>query len=162
MTEQFPVQTATVQQLLERARIEAQFDLSRARGSPRWPEAVAFLREWLSADVQERIRAVVDAKSSAWPAAYHTFWGMGVRNALREAGFGEAELDVRNLDNVYVELVEEAVGLAAAVEARGQAIVGDLVDTATDRKPGFWRRLGRGLAEFGGQVLSGYLRGGRG
>lgn len=36
-------------------------------------------------------------------------WGMGVRNALREHGFGEEPFGVRNLDNIYVPLIEEAV-----------------------------------------------------
>lgn len=42
-------------------------------------------------------------------AGYHMGWGMGVRNALREHGFGEEPFGVRNLDNIYVPLIEEAV-----------------------------------------------------
>lgn len=100
---------SNIDELLDRAHIEASFDLSRARCSPLWPQAVAFLAGYFSPDLILRIRQVVESKSPHWPARYHSFWGMGVRNALREAGFGEREFGVLNLDNVYVELVEEAV-----------------------------------------------------
>lgn len=99
----------SAESLLERALREEREDLEIARRSPLWPSAVAFLAGHFTAAVALQIRQVVESKSPDWPAAYHSFWGMGVRNALRNAGFGERELGVRNLDNVYVELVEEAV-----------------------------------------------------
>lgn len=95
--------------LLERALQEEREDLAIARRSPLWPSAVAFLAGYFTPEVIAQIRQVVERKSPDWPAGYHSCWGMGVRNALRTAGFGERELGVRNLDNVYVELVEEAV-----------------------------------------------------
>lgn len=95
--------------LLERAEREHAEDLATARQSPLWSPAVRFLREWLSPMVRFQIRELVDKQSRDWPVAYHSFWGMGVRNALRDRGFGEDALGVLNLDNVYVELVEEAV-----------------------------------------------------
>lgn len=39
----------------------------------------------------------------------HFGWGMAVRNILRQHGFGEKELGVHNLDDIYVALVAEAL-----------------------------------------------------
>ena len=46
-----------------------------------------------------------------WSVPYHFFWGMGVRNLLREKGFGEEYFHIHNLDDIYVALVEEALKL---------------------------------------------------
>ena len=93
--------------LWEQAKQQEAADLAMARPHPLWATAVQFLREHLSADVQAQIREAIPTE--AWPAAYHTFWGMGIRNALREAGYGEGPFGIANLDNIYVELVEAAV-----------------------------------------------------
>lgn len=84
-------------------------DLAQASMSPLWLEAVAFLRRELTQDVQAQIRQLIASKSSDWPAGYHMFWGMGIRNLLREHGYGEQEFGIANLDNVYVPLIEAAV-----------------------------------------------------
>lgn len=100
------------------ARQAAKHDLAVARASSLWTTAVAWLRGYLSDDVKVKIRAAMQ-KPEDWPAAYHTFWGMGIRNALRTNGFGEQEFLVQNLDNIYVEMVEAAVtSVPAAVEAQ--------------------------------------------
>lgn len=39
----------------------------------------------------------------------HFGWGMAIRNSLRSAGFGEEELGVHNLDDVYRALLDSAV-----------------------------------------------------
>jgi hypothetical protein len=39
----------------------------------------------------------------------HLGFGMGIRNLLRRGGFGEEQLGVHNLDDVYVAFIEEAV-----------------------------------------------------
>jgi hypothetical protein len=92
---------------MDRAKQLEAIDLGIARVSPRWPLAVAFLRAHFSAETAAQIRDAMPTED--WPAGYHTFWGMGVRNALRSAGFGEREFAIGNLDNIYVQLVEEAV-----------------------------------------------------
>jgi len=72
--------------------------------------AVAFLRQHLAAvavDVREAIRK----DPEHWITPYHFGWGMGVRNALRTAGFDEAYWPIWNLDDLYVALVERALAV---------------------------------------------------
>lgn len=97
--------------LLARAEQQRVSDLAIARTAEpvKWDAAVRFLRGWLSPTVQDMVREVIRIKTPDWPAAYHLGWGMGVRNGLRQHGFGEKDFGVLNLDNIYVELVEEAV-----------------------------------------------------
>lgn len=40
---------------------------------------------------------------------HHLGIGMGLRNLLRSAGFGEKELGVENLDDYYVDILIEAI-----------------------------------------------------
>lgn len=95
--------------LLDRAAREEASDLRIARASELWPKAIQFLHGWFTPGVQQQIREVINIKSPDWPAGYHMSWGMGVRNILRESGFGEEAFGVKNLDNIYVPLVEAAV-----------------------------------------------------
>ena len=88
-------------------------DLAAARTSSSWPKAVAFLRDYLAPHAAE-IRAAM--KTPAWPWEYHTGWGMALRNVLRSRGFSETAFDIKNLDNVYVQLVEEAVAEPVAID----------------------------------------------
>lgn len=85
----------------------AQADLAIARAESLWPKAVEWIRGYLEPQVQRQIAQVIGTPD--WPAAYHFGWGMGMRNALRRNGFGEREFGIQNLDNIYIELVEEAV-----------------------------------------------------
>ena len=100
---------STMSELFDRADREAASDLKIAKRSEKWSQAVTHLRAWLTPNVQQQIRELVNIKSTDWPAGYHSFWGMGVRNELRQAGYGEQEFGVMNLDNIYIELIEEAV-----------------------------------------------------
>lgn len=70
-------------------------------------DAIAFLRRNLVD--QEAIADTIQREGPTWYAGYHFGWGSKVRNLLRDNGFGEKELGVENLDDVYVKLVEEAV-----------------------------------------------------
>ena len=97
-----------MKELMDRALREEATDMKIARASELWPKAVSFLRDWLSPSVRQQIREVINIKSPDWPSGYHLGWGMGVRNALREHGFGEKPFGVMNLDNIYVPLVEES------------------------------------------------------
>jgi hypothetical protein len=90
------------------AEARAAVDLAKGRSSDLWPAAVARLRTLL---VEEAplVRAAIAARPDDWIAPHHFAWGMVIRNLLRREGFGEQELGVENLDNVYVELIEEAM-----------------------------------------------------
>ncbi len=70
---------------------------------------IEFLRNFLLDKVKEQIRKAIDKNKLNWFAPYHFHWGMGIRNALRNAGYGEKYFGIDNLDDIYVELVEEAV-----------------------------------------------------
>ena len=94
-----------------RAVAEEREDLAKARLSPLWPQAAAMLRAEIPADEQQQIRASIAVNPEAWSTPYHFWWGMSIRNVLRDRGFGERNFLIRNLDNIYVRLVEEAVKL---------------------------------------------------
>lgn len=47
--------------------------------------------------------------SASTPTPFHFGGGMAVRNFFRTEGFGEKELGIDNLDNVYVSIIEQAV-----------------------------------------------------
>lgn len=69
--------------------------------------AVEFLQKYLQ--TKEDIKSVILKNPEGWFAPYHFGWGMAIRNALRTEGFGESYFGIGNLDDIYVELVEEAV-----------------------------------------------------
>lgn len=96
---------------MRRAVVEAQEDLAKARQSPLWPKAVALLRAEIWPSDQEQIRVSIVANPESWSTPYHFWWGMSIRNVLRDRGFGERDFKIRNLDNIYVALVEDAVKL---------------------------------------------------
>lgn len=72
--------------------------------------ALKMLAEEL-ASAKDEIKKAFDADPENWVAPYHFFWGMSVRNLLRKKGFGEDYFGIHNLDDIYVWLVEEALGL---------------------------------------------------
>jgi hypothetical protein len=57
------------------------------------------------------ILAAYRANPERWYVGSHFYWGMAVRNLLREKGFGEEYFGVHNLDDIYIALVEEALNL---------------------------------------------------
>ena len=93
--------------------------------------AAAHLRSWFPEEDRERLRQTIarhgryswifhlhDDEVAKEPshqgkaviaARGHLRFATLVRNELRTSGFGESELGVRNLDDVYVFLVEEAL-----------------------------------------------------
>ena len=68
-----------------------------------------FLSELISEKDKRKIRKEIMKDSVGWFAPYHFTWGMAIRNALRQNGFGEEYFMIENLDDIYVELVEDAV-----------------------------------------------------
>ena len=94
-------------------------------------EAAAHLRSWLPEADRQRLRKIIsehghyawifhlhDEEVAAEPshrskaviaARGHFQFATAVRNELRCSGFGERELGVQNLDDVYLFIVEEAM-----------------------------------------------------
>lgn len=108
----------TIESMEHPAQLEEVEDLARAMASPTWAQAVTWLRGYLPPGILAQIRELIAEHNPDWPAGYHLGWGMGVRNALREHGFGEQVMGVRNLDNVYVALVEEAACASGTLDER--------------------------------------------
>lgn len=75
-------------------------------------KAAMFLREKFGEmdkkDEADFIKAVVDDPVS-WYTPVHFGWGMSIRNLLRKNEFGEDDLGVKNLDDVYVALAQFAI-----------------------------------------------------
>lgn len=72
--------------------------------------ALLCLRKELNPVLSE-IKNAYKQNPEDWYVPYHFGWGMGVRNFLREKGFGEDYFGIHNLDDIYVALVEEALEL---------------------------------------------------
>ena len=110
--------TIEIDSLFADALARQEAALLAARLTEAWSPAVAWLRTWLTENVQAQIREAMAAAATQlierpgtipdWPAGY-SVWGMGLRNGLREHGYGEAAFGIDNLDDIYVALVEEAV-----------------------------------------------------
>lgn len=99
-------------------------DLSTVYGSDTWQEAVEGLRRHLRETGQmEKLRELMDREEDRrFPARRHLWGGgMAIRNWLRAAGYSEGELGVDNLDNVYGEILYEAVWEEPAVRQPGAA-----------------------------------------
>jgi hypothetical protein len=67
--------------------------------------------EWFWHLHDDEIEMMPDAARRRYAAMYspHFGFGMTVRNALRRAGFGEEYFGVHNLDDIYIDVIEEAV-----------------------------------------------------
>ena len=72
--------------------------------------ALKMLEEELS-PVAGEIRKASAQDPDNWATPYHFFWGMSVRNLLRQKGYGESYFGVHNLDDIYISLVKEALRL---------------------------------------------------
>lgn len=71
-------------------------------------------KDWVHHLYDDEIAALTDAERAGnmaafWKASGHCRFGMSVRNELRDAGFGEDELGVDNIDDIYIYLLNEAV-----------------------------------------------------
>lgn len=71
--------------------------------------AIEFFRTRLSDEVKEQIRGAMRIDITSWFAVGHFTWGMSARNSLRDAGFCEGYFGIENLDDIYVEIIEDAV-----------------------------------------------------
>lgn len=71
--------------------------------------AIRLLKKYISAKETRLIRTEIKKAPVHWFAKYHFYWGMYIRNVLRDNGMGEKYFGIKNLDDIYVELVEGAV-----------------------------------------------------
>lgn len=71
--------------------------------------ALELLRKEL-APARADIVSDMERDGEHWIAGNHHGWGTSVRNFLRQSGYGEEYFGVHNLDDIYVALIEEAVG----------------------------------------------------
>ena len=72
-------------------------------------KVIKFLKKWIYKEDIKKLRTIIKKEPEGWFASYHHFWGMAVRNSLRIAGYGEKYFKINNLDDIYTELVEEAI-----------------------------------------------------
>ena len=92
----------------------------------RYAECILFLRKYLNTNfakdpefndltlaeaVRKMQRESNQDDSHDWihKNQLHFFWGMQMRNLMRENGFSEKEIDIDNLDDIYIECINEAV-----------------------------------------------------
>ncbi len=80
-----------------------------ALASEKKKPAIDYLKKQIAEHIKILIRADSNRDPESWFAPYHLGWGMVIRNGLRDAGFGEEYFRIGNLDDIYVELVEDAV-----------------------------------------------------
>jgi hypothetical protein len=67
-------------------------------------------KEFFVQGILNTLKEMLDKDPSRWWfSIYHLTLGMGIRNWLRDKGFGEKELGIENLDYIYVELMERAI-----------------------------------------------------
>jgi len=79
-------------------------------------EAVEFLAERLM-EVLPFVKEEIKPDPKNWNVPHHLWWGMGVRNLLRDNGFDEPFFGVDNLDCIYKFLVEAACSSTTASTA---------------------------------------------
>lgn len=87
-------------------------ELDHFRGTETWQNAVVALRNRLKeqGEWSETVRLVEEKGNGEFPISHHLMGGgMYIRNQLRDLGYGEEDIGAVNLDNIYAEIVEEAV-----------------------------------------------------
>jgi hypothetical protein len=71
--------------------------------------AIEMLRNTIRKEDQDKMRQEIAKDPENWYVPYHFFFGMAVRNSLRDKGFGEDYWPIWNLDDIYVYLLKDAV-----------------------------------------------------
>jgi len=72
-------------------------------------KAIIFLKKLITEEDKKRIRTAIFHDPKSWFAFYHHGWGTNIRNALRREKLGEEYFGINNLDDIYVELIEDVV-----------------------------------------------------
>lgn len=103
--------TGGLDEMYRDAERRAEEDLRIARTSDLWEQAVKWARRELGESGTELIRSLHAEDPDGWMIGRHFTSGIRFRNALRHAGYGEDAFGIGNLDNVYVEILEEAAGV---------------------------------------------------
>ena len=88
---------------LSSQKIFAELDVEKRKA------AVLYLCEVIPEDMRCQIAELVKRTPRTWWGLHQRILGTHVRKELRKNGFGEEFMGVENLDDVWVELVEEAV-----------------------------------------------------
>jgi hypothetical protein len=70
---------------------------------------LTLLRKQITPQDQDLIRNRILEDPEDWYVKSHFFFGMAIRNLLREHGYGEDYWPIWNLDDIYVHLLEESV-----------------------------------------------------
>lgn len=89
----------------------ARQDLEKAKSEELWNEAVQYLKDNMPDTLLEQTMELYAENGENWIAPYHFTTGMWIRNELRNQGYGEKEFNISNMDNIYVDLLEEAAGV---------------------------------------------------
>ena len=88
---------------------EAQREFYRSLPDEKKAPALQLLRDKIDLRGQEEMRIAIRKSPEDWYVMGHFYFGMSVRNFLREHGFGEDYWPIWNLDDIYVHLLEEAI-----------------------------------------------------
>jgi hypothetical protein len=72
-------------------------------------EVVDFLRDWLPASARQTYRAMIEEDPENWSRDPHFAGGIIVQHALRGNGITEKVLGIRDLNDVWPELLRRAV-----------------------------------------------------
>jgi len=75
-------------------------------------ESVEYLRDiFIKENATQSILDAYNQDNETWWVESHHFWGMGIRNLLRDGGFLDDQLPDKNWDDYYIPVVELAVGI---------------------------------------------------
>jgi hypothetical protein len=72
-------------------------------------KAIKLLKKMIPNDIKLEIKTLINNDSEGWFGMYHHGWGTSIRNLLRRKGFGEKYFGINNLDDIYVELIEDTI-----------------------------------------------------
>jgi len=70
--------------------------------------AIKFLSKKIPQSKKEFLREEIK-KDELWWCQYHFNVGMYIRNLLRDNGYGEKEFGITNLDDIYIQLLVDAI-----------------------------------------------------
>jgi hypothetical protein len=82
-----------------------------ARESDAWMDAMLRLCAHLEEHVCDWVREQHAEDPQNWWVPYHFAFGLEIRNMLRDNGLKADAFGITNLDDIWVELVEEAAGV---------------------------------------------------
>jgi hypothetical protein len=72
-------------------------------------ECINWIKTSFPMRMKREIKEAMNREPDRWWIGAHFGWGMWCRNQMRSHGYGEQEMGVDNLDDYYVDMVEEAI-----------------------------------------------------